>query len=110
MTTQLVARIRELNDALRSSLLGGRIMLTIGVRALGAADLSRLLKLVREYDRFSEDNDPWGEHDFGSIDFNGTRYFWKIDYYDKSLEQGSEDPADADKTTRVLTLMCADEY
>lgn len=110
MTTQLTARIRELNDAFRSSLLGGRIMLTSGVQALDAAELRLLLNLVRRYDQFSEDNDPYGEHDFGSIDFNGTRYFWKIDYYDKSLEQGSVDPADADKTTRVLTLMRADEY
>lgn len=110
MTTQLTARIRELNDAFRSSLLGGRIMMTSGVQALDAAELRLLLSLVRQYDQFNEDNDPYGEHDFGSIDFNSTRYFWKIDYYDKSLEQGSEDPADANKTTRVLTLMRADEY
>ena len=41
---------------------------------------------------------------------DGTMLFWKIDYYDKQVEYGSEDPADPAKTTRVLTIMLADEY
>lgn len=110
MTAQQTTRIRELNDIFRNSLVGGRIMLTTGVRALGPLNLPALINLVREYNHFREGNDPYGEHDFGSIDFNAATYFWKIDYYDKSLKQGSEDPADPDKTTRVLTVMCADEY
>ena len=40
----------------------------------------------------------------------GSTFFWKIDYYDPNLEFGSEDPADPTKTTRILTLMLADEY
>ena len=40
----------------------------------------------------------------------GERYFFKIDYYDLTLEFRSDDPADPTKTTRVLTLMRADEY
>ncbi|MEZ0085203.1 hypothetical protein ABIF72_007701 [Bradyrhizobium japonicum] len=31
-------------------------------------------------------------------------------YYDKECEFGSEDPADPEKTMRVLTLMLAIEY
>jgi hypothetical protein len=33
-----------------------------------------------------------------------------IDYYDATMEFGSEAPADASKTTRVLTIMLASEY
>jgi len=36
--------------------------------------------------------------------------FFKIDYYDKTLEWGSEDPSDPEKTTRVMILMLASEY
>ncbi|HUB63143.1 MAG TPA: DUF3768 domain-containing protein [Methylocella sp.] len=49
-------------------------------------------------------------HDFGSFELAGQRFFWKIDCYDKSLEFGSVDPADPENTTRVLTIMLAEEY
>lgn len=65
---------------------------------------------VATFDDFSADNDPHGEHDFGTFEFAGEHFFWKIDYYEPSLEYGSEDPADPTKTTRVLTLMLAKEY
>ena len=34
----------------------------------------------------------------------------KLDYFDKELKFGSENPADPSKTTRVLTIMLAEEY
>ena len=52
----------------------------------------------------------YGEHDFGSFTLHGHKLFWKSDYYDTVCEFGSEDPADPAKTTRVLTIMLADEY
>ena len=69
-----------------------------------------ILKAVQAFDKFSPDNDPHGEHDFGVIAHEGERVFFKIDYYDKNLEGGSEDPADPAQTTRVLTIMLAHEY
>ena len=102
--------IAELNDRFRRTLKGGRVMMTSGVSALGAEALVRLVARVQRFDNFGPDNDPYGEHDFGAFDDAGDRFFWKIDSYDPTLCFGSEDPADPAQTTRVLTLMLADEY
>jgi hypothetical protein len=104
------AVIRNLNDAFRQTLIGGRSVVTAGVAALGEATVTQLLDTVRRYSEFTPDNDPYGEHDFGAFDHAGIRFFWKIDYFDRSLTFGSEDPADPARTTRVLTLMKAEEY
>ena len=55
-------------------------------------------------------NDPHKEHDFGSFEIAGRKFFFKLDYYDLAMEFGSEDPADPAKTMRVLTIMLAEEY
>ena len=65
---------------------------------------------VVSYDDFTEDNDPYGEHDFGAFELEGQKLFWKIDYYDLELRFGSDDPGDPDKTRRVLTILLAEEY
>ena len=80
------------------------------IAALPYPDQAAILGKVVEFDQFNEDNDPHGEHDFGSFEHAGQRIFWKIDTYDLSMEWGSEDPSDPAKTTRVLTIMLADEY
>jgi hypothetical protein len=103
-------RIQNLNDQFRQTFLGGRVMMTAGVAAMSDDDRRTLSIRVRLFDAFTPDNDPYGEHDFGSIDIGGCRYFWKIDYYDQTLTCGSFDASDAAATQRVLTLMRADEY
>jgi hypothetical protein len=74
------------------------------------SDLSQPLDRVRRFDEFTNGNDPHGEHDFGSIKLEGVTYFFKLDYYAPDMDGGSEDPADPEKTMRVLTIMGADEY
>jgi hypothetical protein len=103
-------RIRELNDAFRKSFVGGRLLLTAGVNALPEPDRTAVLEKVRTFNDFDKDNDPHGEHDFVSIEHEGITYFAKMDYYALDMEHGSEDPAEPSQTTRVLTVMRADEY
>ncbi len=104
------ASIALLNDAFRRDPSGGQLFATAGVISLGETALPSVLELVRTFDAFTPDNDPYGEHDFGSIDWHGDRLFWKIDYYDRSLRLGSPDPLDPSLTIRVLTVMLASEY
>ena len=106
---------RDLNDAFRKGERPeiGRIVVTSGVRDLVAASSlgdTALYDLVKSFDAFTNDNDPYGEHDFGSFEFAGEQLFWKLDYYDRALQYGSSDPADPSITTRVLTIMLAEEY
>ena len=103
-------KIRELNDQFRTSFVGGEILVTSGVQALGAQAVQVILAAVRKFSEFSEDNDPYGEHDFGAIEHEGQRVFWKIDCYDLAMEYGSPDAADPSVTRRILTVMRAAEY
>jgi hypothetical protein len=105
-------RIRDLNDAFRKTLdpTLGRMVLTVGVNALPSDVRVMATRKVATFDAFDGDNDPHGEHDFGSFDLAGHKFFFKVHYYDPDLEFGSDDPADPAKTTRVLTLMLAEEY
>lgn len=104
------ARIRALNDLLRQKRLGGRHVITSGIAELGPMFVFMSLEAVREFSDFSEDNDPHGEHDFGSVEVCGIRVFWKIDYYDATLTRGAGDPSNQDACSRVMTIMLADEY
>ena len=104
------ARIQALNDAFRKTLQGGRVVLTAGVDALATEVKTRAMREVATFSDFTPDNDPHKEHDFGSFELAGQKFFWKIDYYDSTLAFGSDDPTDPAQTTRVLTLMLAEEY
>ena len=113
MSTASMA-IASLNDAFRKCPFDrslGKTYMTSGVSALGPLFVARALSAVAAFDKFPADNDPYGEHDFGSFNLDGEKLFWKIDYYSKADPNfGSEDPSDPLKTTRVLTIMLAGEY
>lgn len=104
------ARIRELNDVLRTTWMTGKVLLTEGIQNLPDATRSRVAEAVETFADFSPDNDPYGEHDFGAITVDGHKVFWKIDYYAPDMMHGSENPADPTITRRVLTIMLAREY
>jgi len=77
-----VSRIRALNDDLRRSLAGGVLMMTAGVIALGRAKQIAILDAVAAFDDFDADDDPYGEGDFGALEVEGERIFFKVDLYE----------------------------
>jgi Protein of unknown function (DUF3768) len=106
--TQTIGR---LNDELRKGKSpNGKTVITSGIQSSGAIDVAKLVQAIAAFDQFNSDIDPYGEHDFGAIDFGQHRVFWKIDYFDQSMEFGSDDPANPEITTRVMTIMLAEEY
>lgn len=103
--------LAEINDRFRCSFTGGEVYLTRGIADLSLVAQSDIIDQVQRFDSFTEDNDPYGEHDFGSLDHSlAGKVFWKIDYYDPDKERGSEDPLDPAKTCRVLTILLAEEW
>ena len=105
-----VARIRELNDALRRTPCGPHVFVTSGVDALPSATVAEIVRRVARHDDFAAENDPHSEHDFGSFEVEGNAVFWKIDYFDLALEAHSPNPADETVTWRVLTIGLMEEY
>lgn len=108
MDRKTIERIAALNDAHRSSLRG--CVLGEGVAQLPAPTVAALLSKVAEIKPWDAGNDPYHEHDFGCIEVDGERLFWRIDYYDADLQFHSPDPSDPSVTRRVLTITRAEDY
>ena len=104
------AEIRRLNDLLRTSGAGGRIVTTAGVDQLSIGEIALIVSAVARFDDFNKDNDPHGEHDCASLRAAGHAVIWKIDYHVVDLQHHSPNPADPSVTRRVLTIMLAEEY
>ena len=103
-------KIRQLNDILRKTFIGGRVMLTTGIRAKSAEEQAEILQTVRLFNEFTKANDPYGEHDFGRFTHNGESIIFKIDYYNKTYNRISDDPSNPEITNRVMTIMTGSEY
>ena len=102
--------IARLNDQLRSLRRGGTIVVTRGVMNLTGFDAQTLASAIAAYDGFDADNDPHGERDLSDLVLWDAELLWKIDYYDKGLQFNSDDPANAQVTKRVLTVMLGGEW
>lgn len=108
--TKDAARIRELNDLLRATFTGGKVVVTAAVAQLDEQTRDKVLNAARTFNAFTRHNDPHGEHDCFFFQVDGERFFAKVDCYDLSMEYGSEDPTNPDVTTRVLTIGDAASY
>ena len=98
------------NDQVRQTLMRDRLYVTSGVHQLGDAMMARIFAAIETYEDFTPANDPHGEHDFGVIEIDQERIFWKLDYFDNAREYHSPDVLNRSVTKRVLTVMLADEY
>ena len=103
-------RIRGLNDVLRTTGVGGQVVVTSGIAALPPAEGVAIVRAVQTFADFNSDNDPHGEHDCAVLTAAGQRVIFKIDYYDRNMTYLSPDPSDPEQTCRVLTLMLSNEY
>ena len=77
-------RIRDLTDILRTTGIGGKTYLTRGVIEKGADFIAKATAAVRSFDAFSDDNDPWQEHDCATLDVDGESIIFKIDLYERA--------------------------
>ena len=75
------------------------LVVTGGLAAAFPDDLPSILTKVKEFSTFTQDNDPWHEHDFGAFEHKGEKMFWKIDDH-----RGNEG------YNLVLTVMLASDY
>ena len=106
-------KIAELNDNLRKNLFTpgqNQVFISHAVNSLPYLERARLLDKVQNFNNFNKSNDPYFEHDCAFIEHRGINYLFKIDYFNCDMDAGSENPADETITTRVLTIMRADEY
>lgn len=110
-----IEQIARLNDRARHGLdRSSRIVVTSGLNATLAGEKpadailaqARLIGAMRRC-TFQADSP---ERDFASFEVDGIKVLMKIDYYDAELIYGSEDPADASITRRVITLMRTEDY
>ena len=53
-------KIQVLNDRFRRTFTGGQVLMTSGVSSLPKPKLITLMNLVRTFDEFNGDNDPYG--------------------------------------------------
>ena len=94
---------KKTNDALRARIPfvspPDALLVTRGISVFGPEAVYEILLRVKHFKIFNQDNDPWGEHDFGSFNYNGEKIFWKIDDC-----QGYEG------YNLILTVMLAEEY
>lgn len=95
------ARNDRIRKILPASHRWDRVVYTAGLSALGPIAVAEAFQTVREFNDFSEGNDPYGEHDFGAFTLSttGDKCFWKIDDY------GGHDGIRC-----VLTVMLAEDW
>ena len=79
--------------------------MTPGVYELAVQLRGRAFSVMARYNKF----DKSSEHDHGVFIFAGYSFEWRIEYRGNDSSGVSLDPADPEKTFRVLTLYAVDD-
>jgi hypothetical protein len=95
------SKIIALNDQLRTTFKGGRVQMARDFYELDARLRGRALSVMARYNKFDNDS----EHDCGVFIFAGYSFEWRIEYRGQDGSGVSPDPADPERTFRVLTLL-----
>ena len=102
-------RLRALNDQLRTTFIGGTVMITKGIEAIPFAKRKRILEQVRSFGAFDAENDPTASMIARSSKprANASCSRSTIPIARCGFIRRSADPA---VTARILTIMLASEY
>ena len=73
MSTDKTTEIKALNDLFRTGINPalGQVLITPGISALPLSDQVQIAEKVQTFAAFSDDNDPYAEHDFGAFEHGG---------------------------------------
>lgn len=104
------ARILFLNDQLRMTGQGGKVVATPGIASLPKETQLAITQAIQNFSAFTSDNDPYKEHDLALLEVQGIKVMYKIDYFAQDMIHHSPDKADPTVTNRVMTIMLASEY
>ena len=104
--TDLYAKLRVFNDAIRATGMGAYYGPSRGVSSLTREQFFELQQAVFTYDNFTPENDPLGSHTQGEIELFGKQFYWQFEYeHPDDDDVNFEDP----RLVRVLAVMLAEE-
>jgi len=110
MLAEQTLRIRMLNDHLRRTGTGGRVLITASLQAMGPVAVADILREIASYNGFSPDGEPQCKRDFGAVTYQGQKVFFKIEYYAADKSGRLQNIADPKLTKRVMTVFTSADY
>jgi len=63
------------------------VVCTQGFHCLEPETQQKVFQQIQTYNDWDSGNDPYGEHDFGVIEADDEKFYFKIDYWNKELTE-----------------------